>query len=89
MSQDETKRLLAAAANRTANIARAFELLGVKPSVVEPEEHKVAALDEPRVWPCSCPRCGGRMIVIESFARGGEPMYQPAPAPTPIRIGTS
>ena len=89
MSQDETKRLLAVAANRAANIARARELLGATPSVVEPEEHKVAALNEPRVLPCPCPRCGGQIIIIEVFAPGCEPKYRPAPAPTPIRIDTS
>jgi hypothetical protein len=80
---------LFAKSNRAANIARARELLGATPSLVEPEEHKVAAPDEPRVLPCPCPRCGGRMIVIEVFAPGCEPMYRPAPAPTPIRIDTS
>jgi Putative transposase/Transposase zinc-binding domain len=73
--------------DRTANIARARELLGAPPRMVEPE--KTAAPDEPRVLPCPCPRCGGRMIVIEVFARGCEPRYQPPPAPTPIRIDTS
>ena len=80
---------LFAKSNRAANIARARELLGATPSLVEPEEHKVAAPDGPRVLPCPCPRCGGRMIVIEVFAHNCEPMYRPAPAPTPIRIDTS
>ena len=80
---------LFASGNRTANIARARELLGVAPPIVEDEERKPAAPDEPRVLPCPCPRCGGRMIVIEIFARGCEPTYQPTPAPTPIRIDTS
>jgi hypothetical protein len=75
--------------NRAANIARARELLGAAPPVVEPEEEKAAAPDEPRVLSCPCPRCGGRMIVIEVFARGCEPRYRPTPAPTPIRIDTS
>jgi len=75
--------------NRAANIARARELLGAAPRVVEPEEEKAAAPDEPRVLPCPCPRCGGRMIVIEVFARGCEPRYPATPAPTPIRIDTS
>jgi Putative transposase/Transposase zinc-binding domain len=75
--------------NRAANIARARELLGAAPRIVEPEEEKAAAPDEPRVLPCPCPRCGGRMIVIEVFARGCEPRYPPTPAPTPIRIDTS
>jgi hypothetical protein len=75
--------------NRAANIARARELIGAAPRVVEPEEEKVAAPDHPRVLPCACPRCGGRMLIIEVFARGCEPRYWPAPAPTPIRIDTS
>jgi hypothetical protein len=75
--------------NRAASIARARELLGAAPRVVEPENEKAAAPDEPRVLPCSCPRCGGRMIIIEVFARGCQPRYRPAPVPTPIRIDTS
>jgi hypothetical protein len=72
--------------DRAANLARARELLGVAPAprVVEPEEN-TAAPDEPRVLPCACPRCGGRMIVIEVFAPGCEPKHRP----TPIRIDTS
>ena len=80
---------LFASGNRTANIARARELLGAAPRVVEPEEQKPAAPDDPRVLPCPCPRCGGRMIVIETFARGCEPSYRPMSPPTPIGIDTS
>jgi len=76
---------LFASSNRTANIARARQLLGVASPVVEHEQMKAAAPDEPRVLPCPCPRCGGRMIVIEVFARGCEPTYRP----TPIGIDTS
>ena len=75
--------------NRAANIARARELLGAAPRVIEAEEENAAAPDEPRVLPCPCPRCGGRMIIIEVFARGCEPRYWPTPARTPIRIDTS
>src|SRR5262245_29001231 len=57
--------------------------------VVEHKEQKAAAADEPRVLPCPCPRCGGRMIVIEVFARGCEPTYRPTSAPTPIGIDSS
>jgi hypothetical protein len=71
--------------NRAASIARARELIGAAPRVLEPEKKKAAAPDAPRVLPCACPRCGGRMIVIEVFARG----CQPAHRPTPIRIDTS
>jgi hypothetical protein len=76
---------LFASASRAANIARSRELLGTAPGVVEPEEDTATASDEPRVLPCPCPRCGGRMIVIEVFAPGCEPNYRPAP----IRIDTS
>ena len=34
------------------------------------------------------PRCGGRMMVIEVFARGCQPTYRPTYAPTPIGIDT-
>jgi hypothetical protein len=70
-------------------LCRSRELLGAMPRVVEPEEVQAAAPDEPRVQPCTCPRCGARMIIIEVFARGCEPRYRPAPAPTPMRIDTS
>ena len=76
---------LFASGSRTANIARARQLLGAAPPVVENKEQEAPASDEPRVLPCPCPRCGGQMIVIEVFARGYEPTYRP----TPIRIDTS
>jgi len=75
--------------NRAANVARSRELLGAMPRVVEPEEEQAATPDEPRVQPCTCPRCGARMIIIEVFARGCEPRYRPTPAPTSMRIDTS
>jgi Putative transposase len=80
---------LFASSNRAANIARARELLGAPPPVVEHEQEKAAAPDEPRVLPCPCPRCGGRMIVIEVFERGCEPTYRPTSCPMPIGIDTS
>ena len=80
---------LLANTNRAESIARARELLGAAPRIVEPEEQKAPGADEPRVLPCPCPRCGGRMIVIEVFARGCEPRYRPTPIPAPIRIDTS
>jgi hypothetical protein len=67
-------------------LARSRELLGAMPRVVEPEEEQTATPDEPRVQPCTCPRCGARMIIIEVFARGCEPRYRPTPAPTSMRI---
>ena len=74
--------------NRAANIAHARKLLAVPSRPKQPETPK-AAIDEPRVLPRSCPCCGGRMIIIETFARGCQPMHRPTPAPAPIRIDTS
>ena len=39
--------------------------------------------------PRLCPCCGGRMFIIETFARGSEPKHRPTHAPTEIRIDTS
>jgi hypothetical protein len=47
------------------------------------------APDEQRVLPCPCPCCGGRMIVIETFARSCEPKSWHTPASQEIRIDTS
>ena len=49
-------------------------------------EQKLAAGDC-RVLPCPCPRCGGRLIIIETFEPGMQPISWPQP--TPIRIDTS
>ena len=72
--------------NRADAIARARELLSVPPPATEADEEKDAA-DDPRVLPCPCPRCGGRMIIIETFAAGMQPTSWPAAIP--IRIDTS
>jgi hypothetical protein len=72
--------------NRADDIARARELLNVPPPVKDADKEKPPA-DDPRVLPCPCPRCGGRMIIIETFAEGTQPTSWPAP--TPIRIDTS
>jgi len=75
--------------NRAANIARARELLAVPPRSIEPRTAEAAEVDEPRVLPRPCPCCGGRMIIIETFARGCEHKHHPTPVPTAIRIDTS
>ena len=76
---------LFANANRAANIARLREALSVPPIVEEAEEQ--ASSDDQRQLPCPCPRCGGRLIIIETFAQGTQPTSWPPP--TPIRIDTS
>jgi hypothetical protein len=80
---------LLANGNRAEHLAKARELLGVAPCTREVEEERAAAPDEPRVAPCPCPRCGARMLVIEVFAKGCEPRWQPTRMPAPMRIDTS
>ena len=66
------------------NIARARELLAVASSHDEPTSAGAADSSKP-----SCPCCGGRMIIIEVFARGATPRHQPTAPATVIRIDTS
>jgi len=73
--------------NRTESLARARELLAVAPPP-KPEPAKATA-DEPRVLPTPCPCCGGRMHVIEVFARGSQPRHRPTPMDDVIRFDTS
>jgi Putative transposase/Transposase zinc-binding domain len=80
---------LLASGNRAANIARVRELLAVPDRPKQPDTSGAAALDEPRILPRPCPCCGGRMMIIETFARGCEPKHRPTPAPATIRIDTS
>ena len=75
--------------NRAANIARARELLAVPSRSEAARDARGRNADEPRVLPRPCPCCGGRMIIIETFARGCEPKHRPTPAPAAIRIDTS
>jgi hypothetical protein len=53
--------------NRAANIAHARKLLAMPP---KQPNIGTAEVDEPSVLPHPCPCCGGRMIIIETFARG-------------------
>jgi Putative transposase/Transposase zinc-binding domain len=75
--------------NRAANIARARELLAVPSRARQAETSQTAAAGEPRVLPRPCRCCGGRMIVIETFARGCQPKHRRGPPPAAIRIDTS
>jgi hypothetical protein len=80
---------LLANGNRAANIARARELLAAPPAAAETEATEAATADEPRILPRPCPCCGGRMIIVETFARGCEPQHRATPAQLTIRIDTS
>jgi hypothetical protein len=64
------------------NIARARELL----AVAKLEANPAAAVDANKP---ACPCCGGRMIIIEVFARGATPRHWPTRPATVIRIDTS
>ena len=67
---------LLAGAARKASLALARELLAVAP---QPDDD---APEEPLDERPPCPCCGGRMIVIEAFARWSQPRAPPhAPAP--------
>jgi len=59
------------------------------PSRPDEPDTSEAENDEARVLLRPCPCCGGRMIIIETFARGCQPKHRPAPANAAIRIDTS
>jgi len=72
---------LLATATCKASIARARELIAAPmPSTETPAEHDDAGatgtVAEHRP-PCPC--CGGRMIIVETFERGGTPRGPPSP----------
>jgi hypothetical protein len=78
---------LLANGGRAGNIARARALLGGPAPAQTPDGADSAAQPAGLAHPCRC--CGGRMIVIETFARYATPRHQPSPAPGAIRIDTS
>ena len=77
---------LFAKASCADNIARARELLAVaKP---QGQQADADARDrEPPTHSLACPCCGGRMVIIETFAHGSMPRHRPTA--TVIRIDTS
>ena len=80
---------LLANGSRADNVAKARALLNVpKPDAI-PDDPKSADAGEPPTLSRPCPCCGGRMLIIETFARGCEPRYRPATAPLVTRIDTS
>ena len=80
---------LLASGTRAANIARARQLLAVPTCSEQPNTPETPAPDQPRMLPRPCTCCGGRMIIIETFARGCQPKHRPTPASAVIRIDTS
>jgi hypothetical protein len=77
---------LLASTNRAENIARTRKLLAMpKPG----NDAASTEASEPPTPEHPCPCCGGRMIVIETFARGCSPRYRPTAPIAAIRIDTS
>ena len=74
---------LLASGTRADNIARARELLAVSKPEGQPT---AAAVDFSKP---TCPRCSGRMIIIEVFERGATPRQRPTAPPIAIRVDTS
>jgi hypothetical protein len=72
---------LLASAGCKANIARARELIGAPiPQVEPPAAHDTADPHATTDHRPPCPCCGGRMIIIEVFSRGGTPRGPPSAA---------
>ena len=61
---------LCANGNRAESIAKARELLAVN----------AAETDQPCALPRPCPCCGGRILIIETFAPGCQPRLWPVPS---------
>ena len=80
---------LFASASRAENIARARQLLNAPAPQTRSDGAKPTEPDDPATLSHPCPCCGGRMIIIETFARGCEPKHRPTAVPAVIRIDTS
>jgi len=80
---------LLANGNRAENLAKARALLNLARPDAIPGDSATANPIEPPMLARPCPCCGGRMLIIEAFARGCQPNYRPAATPPIIRIDTS
>jgi hypothetical protein len=80
---------LLANGKRAENVARARELLA--PPIIPVDAIKAIGTSaaEPQTANHSCPCCGGRMIIIESFEPGATPHHKPSPPKPTIRIDSS
>ena len=70
------------------NLARARELLAV---LLKPQDKpgNSRGTDETATGSQPCPCCGGRMLIIETFAPGCQPHHRPSATPVVIRLDTS
>ncbi|MGH7118969.1 MAG: IS91 family transposase [Stenotrophobium sp.] len=71
------------------NLARARELLGTQKPQAEPASADHPAGTDASAAAQTCPCCGGRMIIIETFNRGSTPRFQPTGPIIAVRIDTS
>jgi Putative transposase/Transposase zinc-binding domain len=76
---------LLASSTRVESIARARQLLDAS----APQDKHCDADAHPEGTSHPCPCCGGRMIIIETFAPGSTPRYRPTAPASMIRIDTS
>ena len=80
---------------RANNIARIRALLAVPLIPIDAIKAANAKLQEPKAPEHSCPCCGSRMLIIETFLRGQQPnasrspQHRPTPLPPNIKIDTS
>jgi hypothetical protein len=71
---------LLANANRADNVALARRLLGVpNPPPSSSESNGADGAHEDEDWN-TCPSCGGRMVIIETFEPGCQPRHWPTPS---------
>ena len=76
---------LFASTNRTETMEAVRKLLDLAPSAAE----RTSGTDPGQPLAHSCPHCGGRMVIIETFEAGCQPRHQPTTPLMVIRIDTS
>ena len=72
---------LLANGNRANNVALARRLLAAQDDRPLPDAETGDAVDKPKESELTCPACGGRMIIIETFEPGAEPTVHHQRAP--------
>ena len=76
---------LFASTNRTETMEAVRRLLDLAPSAAE----HTSGTDPVQPLAHSCPHCGGRMIIIETFEAGCQPRHRPTTPLVTISIDTS
>ncbi|HEU4557743.1 MAG TPA: IS91 family transposase [Longimicrobium sp.] len=74
---------------RATNLTRARALLGAREPPCETATADPAGATAPPSLTQPCPCCGGRMLIIERFARASSPAHRPSAPTAVIRIDTS